>query len=71
MYLITQDLFSKLSNCESTYLEGVDDERDEMINNIGIGDFGSRFVLIGQEATYFVAGASIISCNRKSNGELY
>ena len=41
-----------------------------MINKIDMGDFGSRLLLVGQEALYF-RGASVISCNRTSNGELY
>ena len=32
LYLITHDLVNKLCNCESTYLERVDDVRDEMVN---------------------------------------
>ena len=35
--------------CESTYLERVDDVRDEMISNIG--NFGSRLLLIVQKTT--------------------
>ena len=64
LYLITQDLVNKLSNCESTCLETADDVRDEMINNIDMRDFGSRLLV-------FLGGASVISCNRTSNGELY
>ena len=37
--LITQDLVNKLSNCESTYPERIDDVRDEMINKIDMGDW--------------------------------
>ena len=43
LYLITQHLVNKLCNCESTYLERVDDVRDEMINHrLGNYAFGSR-----------------------------
>ena len=44
-----------------------------MINNIdiGMGNFGSRLMLIGQEAWYKLGGESVILHNRTSNGELY
>ena len=38
LYLITQDLVNKLSNCESTYPERIDDVRDEIKNKIDKGD---------------------------------
>ena len=61
-----QDLVNKLSNCESTYPERIDDVRDEMINKI---DFSSKQ---GRARSFvFLGGASVISCNRMSNGELY
>ena len=41
LHLITQDLVDKLCNCESTYLDRVDDVRDEIINNWH-RNFGSR-----------------------------
>ena len=45
MYIYTQDLFNKLCNCESTYLEIVDDVRDEMINHC-LGNFVNKLRLI-------------------------
>ena len=44
-----------------------------MINNmvIGMGYFGSRLMLIGQEAWYKLGGESVISRSRTSNGVLY
>ena len=48
-----QDLVNKLSNCESSYPERIDDVRDEMINNVDMGDFGSGLFLVGQEGFYF------------------
>ena len=39
LYLITQDLVNKLSNCESTYPERIDDVRDEIKNKIDMGDW--------------------------------
>ena len=42
-----------MSMLKSTYLERVDDVKDEMISNIGLGDFGSRLLLIGQETWCF------------------
>ena len=52
--MITQDLVYKLSNCESTYPERIDDVRDEMINKIYMGDFiSSRLLLVGVKALYF------------------
>ena len=40
-YFITQDLVHKLCNCESTYLESVDDVRDEMITHCWPRNIGS------------------------------
>ena len=48
-----QDLVNKLSNCESTYPERIDDVMDEKINKIDMRDFGSRLLLVGQQALYF------------------
>ena len=31
-----------LCHCEGTHLEKIDDVRDEMISNIGLGDFSNR-----------------------------
>ena len=51
----------------------VDDVRDEMHDNIDMEEFGRRLLLIRQDGLTFVVlgGASVISCNRTSNGELY
>ena len=40
-----RDLVNKLCKCESTYLERVDDVRDEMIKH-WLGNFGSKLQLI-------------------------
>ena len=48
-----QDLVNNLCNCESTYLERVDDVRDEMINH-WLGNFGSRLRLIAGSIHYLM-----------------
>ena len=69
--MLRRGLGNKLSNCESIYLERVDDVSDEMINYIDMGDFGIRLLVIGQESLHLLGGASVNSCNRTSNVELY
>ena len=56
LFLIAEDLVNKLCRCGSIYLEKVDDVRDEMISNIGLGDFGSRHLLIMQDRNLVILG---------------
>ena len=53
LHLITQGLVHKLCNCESTYLETVDDVRDEMINH-WLRNFGSMLRVITGSIRYLV-----------------
>ena len=64
--LITQDHVNKLSSCESKYPERIDDMRDEMITKIDMGTS-----VVGRASFVFLWGASVISCNRTTNGQLH
>ena len=71
LFLIAEDPVNKLCRCETIYLEKVDDVRDEMISNIGLGDFCSRHLLIMQERNLVILGEYPLSratvCQMREN----
>ena len=50
---LCRKLYNKLSTCvEYIYTEIIDGMRDEIINKIDTGYFGSRLLLVGQETLH-------------------